>query len=150
MKSGTVVGLAVAAATLIGGAAVYYLQAFEYYERRDGLESVVIGGEAFAVQGYRGLDHDALPLRLRGCFRVSDPEAALAAGPAARRPEPFGAPSWFECWNAEALDEDLKAGRARAVSAEISGSGDFATERVVAIYPDGRAFQWRRLMKDVR
>lgn len=150
MRSGTVIGLGLAVLTVVGGAAAYYLQAYEYYDVRDGLASVDIGAQRFTVRDYRGLDNDALPLRLRGCFMLDDPEAAAAAGPPALRAEPFAAPSWFDCWDAPKIDADIKAGRATAVIAEVAGEGDFATERVVAIYPDGRAFQWRRLVKGGR
>ena len=147
LNLGRIVIIGLFAATVIGGAGAYYLQGYHYYEPVSGLAEVEIGGRPFAVEGYEGLDNGALPLRLRGCFRLRDPEGALAAGDAAADPEPFAAPGWFECWDAPALDADLKAGRARAVIAERGGEGEFATERVVAIYPDGRAYQWRRLRR---
>ena len=116
MKSGTVIGIGVAVVTVMGAVAAYTLQN-SYYERVSDVSEITIGA----------------------------PEQALEAGPPAPKPEPFAAPSWFECWDPEQLDADLQAGRARAVIAEQSGEGDFATERVVVGYPDGRAFQWRRL-----
>ncbi len=145
MKSGAWVGIGLLALAAIGGIAAYALQSFVYYEEVSGLETVEIGGRAFAVSDYQGLDNPTLPLRLRGCFQIADPEGALNAAPPAEKPEPFDAPGWFECWEPERLDADLIAGRAQAVLAETAGEGEFATERVVAIYPDGRAYQWRRL-----
>lgn len=150
MKSGTAIGLGLGVIALIGGAAMYYLQSYAYYQRQDGLEAIEIGGRRFAVSDYHGLVNDALPLRLRGCFRLADPEAALAAAPPAQNPEPFAAPGWFECWSAAAMDGDLKAGRAGAVVAAVEGEGDFAMERIVVVYPDGRGYQWRRLIKGER
>lgn len=132
----------------VGGAGLYYLQGHHYYQRVSGVASITIGGASFAVTGYDGLDNPALPLRLRGCFTLTEPAAALAAGAPTEKFEPFAAPGWFDCWDPAALDRDLKAGRAKAVIAERAGEGDFATERVVVIYPDGRGYQWRRLQKD--
>lgn len=145
MKTGTLIGVGLLLSGLVAGVAVYILQAHVYYEEVRGLEEIEIGAGRFSVSAYHGLDNDALPLRLRGCFRIADPEGALAAGDPALRPEPFAAPAWFECWDPARLDADLKAGRARAVVAARAGEGEFATERLVAIYPDGRAYQWRRL-----
>lgn len=152
--SGQWVGRAVIISMLVfaavAGGALYYLQGFHYYQRVAGLASIEIGGQSFAVSGYEGLDNPVLPLRLRGCFRLDDPDGALSAGGEAASPAPFAAPFWFECWDPAALDADLQAGRAQAVLAEIAGEGDFETQRIVVIYPDGRAYQWRRLSKDVR
>lgn len=147
MKSGTLIGIGFAAIALIAGASIYYLQGYAYYHEVEGLDSVEIGGARFAVSGYQGLDNDSLPLRLRGCFTLADPEGALAAGEPDPDAEPFEAPSWFECWDVEQLSRDLEAGRAQAVVAARVTTGEFDTERLVAIYPDGRAFQWRRIIK---
>lgn len=146
--SGSLVALVIAATAALGGGVIYYLQNFEHYKPVTGLTEISIGGARFGVSDYDGLDHDGWPMRLRGCFKLSDPEGALAAGRATARAEPFGAPDWFECWNAAEIDADLKAGRAKAVIAETTGEGEFTRERIVVVYPDGRAFQWRRLQKD--
>ena len=47
------------------------------------------------------------------------------------------------------MDQDVLAGRATAVSAERldEGRGAFF-ERVMIIYPDGRAYHWRRLRQE--
>ncbi len=147
MKSGTLVALGFAAVTLIAGASIYYLQGYVYYEPVKGLETVEIGGQPFAVSDYDGLDNASLPLRLRGCFNISDPAAALAAGEPAPDALPFEAPSWFECWDVEQLANDLTSGAAQAVIAERASNEEFKTERLVAIYPDGRAYQWRRILE---
>ena len=147
-RSGAWVGIVLGLVALLGGGAIFYLQNFEHYHPVDGLTEISVGGARFAVSDYRGLDHEAWPLRLRGCFTLADPEGALAAGAPAAKAEPFGAPDWFECWDAAAIDSDLKAGRAKAVIAETSGSGAFRQERIVVIHPDGRAYQWRRMKND--
>lgn len=147
MKTGTLVGVGLGVLTIAAGVAAYTLQA-SFYEPVEGLAEIEIGGAPFAVTDYVGLDNAARPLRLRGCFRLADPDAALAAGAPAPEAAPFNAPSWFDCWDAERIDADLRSGAAVAVVAETGGGGDFRNERIVAIYPDGRAYQWRRLVED--
>ncbi|MEM9724637.1 MAG: DUF6446 family protein [Pseudomonadota bacterium] len=145
-SSGAWVVLAIAGVAAIGGAAIFYLQNFDHYRPVAGLTEIEIGGAPFAVSDYDGLDHEGWPLRLRGCFMLADPAAAMAAGQRVEGAEPFSAPDWFECWDAARIDADLKAGRAQAVIAETSGSGEFAQQRIVVIYADGRGYQWRRLV----
>ena len=148
MNAGRWIVVGLAAFCVVAGAGLYYLQGYHYYERVEGVAEIEIGGEPFGVSDYVGLDNAALPLRLRGCFRLDAPDAAIAAGPSAKNAAPFAAPSWFDCWDPAQIDADLEAGRAVAVSAETAGEGDFATERIVVVYPDGRAFQWRRLASE--
>ena len=145
MKSGHWVVIGIAAVTAVAGVAVFYLDGFFHYKRVEGVEAIEIGGQSVAVREYVGLDNPSLPLRLRGCFQVEDPEAAIAAGERREDIEPFGAPFWFDCWDAEQIDADLRSGEATLVLAETAGSGDFVTERFVVIYADGRGYQWRRL-----
>lgn len=148
MKSGTAIGIGFAVIAVVAGAAIYYLQGFAYYSRVDGLSAVSIGGRDFAVTEYQGLDNKSLPLRLRGCFRLADPQAALEAGTPDPEAAPFEAPFWFDCWDVERLARDLRSGAAKAVIAEQETQGDdFRTERIVAIYPDGAAYQWRRIIE---
>lgn len=146
MKSGTVfaIGLSVLAAASLGVG--MYLNLYVYYRLVDGVTTLRIGDADLAVSAYQGLDNDALPLRLRGCFEFDDPEAALEAGEPARDPAPFDAPFWFSCWDAAALDADLRAGRARARVGDTAQAGEFFLQRVVVVYPDGRGFQWRRFV----
>ena len=148
MKSGTALGIGFALTAIGAAAAIYYIQNIWFSKIDDGRESVRIGGQDFAVSGYRGIDHPSLPQRLRGCFQFEEPAAARAAAPEAKDAVPFDAPSWFDCWDAAEIDADLKAGRAAAVLAEPAGTEDFAAERIVVVYPDGRGFQWRRLKSE--
>lgn len=147
MKSGTLIGVGFGLVALIAGVAIFALDGVVYYHRAPALDEIEIGGQSFAVSGYDGLENETLPLRLRGCFRLADPDAALVAGDAAPGAEPFGAPFWFECWDAARIDADLKRGAARAVVAETLTQGEFVFERVVVIYPSGEAYQWRRLVE---
>ena len=143
-RSGSWIGIAILLIAAIGGAMIFYLRNFEHYRQVSGVEEITISGARFAVSNYQGLDHQSWPQRLRGCFRLKDPEGALALAKPAPDAVPYAAPGWFECWNAEALHAALKDGSAKAVIAESHDRGGFVQERVVAIFPDGRAYQWRR------
>lgn len=123
----------------IFGAGLWYAQVYAYYERVDGLATLRIGGTDVKVSGYRGIDADTSPLKLRGCFRL-DPAAVEA--PTAPAPTPLIAPGWFDCFDAEAIGAALERGEARAVIAQANDAPGF--DRIVAIFPDGRAYQWRQ------
>ena len=149
MKAGAWIGIGLIASALIGGAAIFYLQAFYYYKPVKDLPEIRIGGLVYPLSAYDGLDDTATPLRLRGCFTLEEgadaAAEAIALTPKADRAEPFGAPFWFDCWDPARIAADIASGEAVALSAERGGEGDFAHERVVALYPDGRGYQWRRL-----
>jgi hypothetical protein len=127
------------ALAVIFGAGLWYAQVYAYYERVDGLAAVRIGGRDVAVSDYRGVDADTSPLKMRGCFRL-DP--AAVAAPPAPAPTPLIAPGWFDCFDAGAIGEALERGEARAVIAQADDAPGF--DRIVAIFPDGRAYQWRQ------
>ncbi|MEO0363091.1 MAG: DUF6446 family protein, partial [Pseudomonadota bacterium] len=121
------------------GAALWWFQTRGHYDEVAGLDVVEIAGAAAEVEDYRGLDGASSPLKLRGCFRV----AGAVDGPPAPNAEPLIAPGWFDCFDAEAIASDLGSGAARAVLAAFNEPYGF--DRVVALYPDGRAFQWRQI-----
>ena len=124
---------------LIFGAALWWFQTRGFYEETVRSE-VIIAGAAIPVTGYRGIDADTSPLKLRSCF-IADP----IAGPAPEAPEPLVAPGWFDCFDAEAIDADLASGAARAVLAAFNAPYGF--DRIIVQYPDGRAYQWRQINK---
>jgi hypothetical protein len=140
-SNGTVLALGFALVAALFGAALWYAQVHAFYERVQGLGVVSIAGAAVPVTGYAGLDGTASPLKLRGCFRL-DP-AALPAAPAAAKPTPLVAPGWFDCFDAKAIDAALRRGEARALVAASEEPAGF--DRIVAVFPDGRAYQWRQI-----
>ncbi len=125
------------------GIALWWFQTRAYYVREtvEGPRAVLIAGREVPAAGYDGIDASTSPLKLRGCFRL----AAPLDGPPADKPEPPVSPGWFDCFDAESLDADLKTGAAAAVLAEFNAPYGF--DRVVAAYPDGRAFEWRQINK---
>ncbi|QIE54667.1 histidine kinase [Pikeienuella piscinae] len=131
-----VIGLALFA--LVFGAALWWFQTRGYYHEVTGVTSVTVAGAAVPVSDYQGIDADTSPLKMRGCFRAEG-----LSGPEAPEAEPHIAPGWFECFDAGAITADLASGAATAVRAASNEPHGF--DRIIAVYPDGRAFQWRQI-----
>ncbi len=123
---------------LVFGAALWWFQTRGHYVSVEGVEEVVVAGEHVPVAHYEGIDGGSSPLKLRACFRADGLD-----GPEAEAAEPLVAPGWFACFDAERISQDLAAGRARAILAESNAPYGF--DRVVAAYPDGRAYEWRQI-----
>jgi hypothetical protein len=138
--SGKAIVLGLAAFAAIFAAGLWYAQVWAFYERVEGLATVAIAGVAVPVSAYQGIDAASSPLKRRGCFRL-DP--AAVAGPPAANPAPLTAPYWFACFDAAAIGAALERGEARAVLAAKDESPGI--DRIVAIYPDGRAYEWRQV-----
>ena len=147
MKTNQLV-LVVFGATIVAALALglWMRQTFDY-QPVEGLTEISIGGQSFEVRDYVGVDNPDAPSRLRGCFTVLDPEGAVAAGTPAPGFEPFAAPDGFDCWRPKEMHEDLLAGRATALIAEVAKGRAANFERIVVVYPDGRAYQQRRLVQ---
>ena len=136
-------GLVILAA--IGGVAMYWLQVHAYYEELPAQDTIMMtplggGPVALPVRNFRGIDADTSPLRYRACFTLAAPTATLLRH---RDPTPLNAPHWFDCFDAGAIGDDLGTGAARAYVAEANI--EYGFDRVVAVYPDGRAFAWHQM-----
>ena len=59
------------------------------------------------------------------------------------KPTPLYGPSWFSCFNADAIGEALERGEALAFMSEHDISP--GVDRVVAVFPDGRAYAWHQV-----
>lgn len=124
--------------TAIFGVALWYTQFYAFYEETERVR-VTIAGESYAVTGWQGIDASSSPLKLRACFRLAEAPDA----PPAENPTPLVAPPWFECFDAAAIGRALEDGRATAyLAAREEADG---VHRVVARFPDGRAYMWRQL-----
>lgn len=125
------------------GLGMYYAQVYAYYVETQA-DTVQVAGEAVPVADWRGIDADTSPNKMRACFTV-DP-AAFEDVDLAPYPEPLLAPDWFDCFDARAIAGDLESGSAIAYLAEDetpAGADDYEILRMIAVYPDGRAFMWR-------
>ena len=141
-RSGKLLAAGIVAGGAVFGAGLWYAQTQSYYKRVEGLTEVTIGGKAFAVRDYRGLDGRTSPLKLRGCFTLDDPGAAIAAGEPAEDAVPLTTPGWFECFDAEAILAAIRDGSATAIMAgEDEGDG---ADLYMAVFEDGRAYRWRQ------
>ena len=149
MKSGTALVVGLAAVLAVAGAAMYYLQVYAFYYEVDAEGGILLWGQdgsaAASVEplSFAGIDADSSPIRYRSCFDLgplrSDIPARLVAYP---DPAPPVAPHWFDCFDAEAIGQDLEAGRAAALFGFPTDAG---IDRVVALYPDGHGFAWNQI-----
>ncbi|MFV0386114.1 DUF6446 family protein [Paracoccus sp. (in: a-proteobacteria)] len=138
------------AATLAAGGGVWYAQEYGFYETLDpaGPDAVILatpaGGGApaqLAVSDFQGIDADSSPMRWRACFRLAAPPAPQDFTP---YPDatPLIGPRWFDCYDAGRITADLASGAAKAVLGQSGIRPD--VDRVLAIYPDGRAYGWHQ------
>ncbi len=153
MKGKYVVGFIVLTA-LAAGAALYYLQEYAFYrpvaatapEAQVRLRTLDGGApEPMLISGdFQGIDADSSPLRFRSCFLTPMTLPMLTETyQIYAKPTPLNAPSWFDCFDASQIGADLESGKAVAfLSEENIHPG---VDRVVAVYPDGRAYAWQQL-----
>jgi hypothetical protein len=137
--------------TLLAGAALYYLQVYYFY---DEVSLASEGGDVemkltladgsvidLPARGFRGIDATSSPIRFRACLKTGLPQdVGLTPYETA---EPLNAPGWFDCFDAQQIGADLEAGVARAYLGQRDIT--YGIDRVLAIYPDGRAFAWHQI-----
>lgn len=138
VNPGRIATLAIVLAAALAGGAMYYLQVYGYYETLPPQQTYAVDGtDGLAITGFRGIDSTSSPLRYRACFTVTGDLPDLPARPGA---EPLNAPGWFDCFDAARIGADLESGAATAVLAR--GNQPYGFDRVMALYPDGRAYVW--------
>ena len=62
------------------------------------------------------------------------------------KPVPLIGPSWFGCFDANKIGEALEKGEAIAFLSQANIAPQI--DRVVAVFPDGRAYAWHQLSPD--
>ncbi|MCC6306489.1 MAG: histidine kinase [Rhodobacteraceae bacterium] len=152
--NGRIVAGGLVSVALLAGAAMYWLQVYVFYEPIAGAAIALtpVGGRApqpVAVAGFEGIDSESSPVRFRACFHLDMSLATLTETYAIYpEPVPLVAPGWFRCFDAGAIGAALEAGEAVAFlgEAEIRPGVD----RIVAVFPDGRAFAWHQLNARLR
>jgi len=141
---GRIAAVALVLAGLLGGLGMYYFQVHAFYDRLPEQDVLrVQAGEGvldLAITGFEGIDSDSSPLRYRACFTLPGRPEGMVPHSA---PQPLNAPGWFRCFDAGTLERDLSAGRAGAWLVE--GNFRYGFDRVMALYPDGRAFLWHQM-----
>ncbi len=153
--NGKIVGGFLVVTALVAGIAMYWLQVYAFYEpvsftpgdeiRLTPIESPV--PEAIVVEDVQGIDATSSPLRFRACFTTPLTHAMLTetyrAYPAAA---PTIAPGWFDCFDANAIGAALEKGEALAFLSQENIAPKI--DRVVAVFPDGRAYAWHQVQPE--
>lgn len=145
--NGKWVAAAILGPALLAGAAVWWLQVYAYYERVEPVgphEMTLVTTEGapvpLRVEDWEGIDASSSPQRFRACFRTHLPQdQGFQPYPGA---EPLNAPGWFDCFDARQIGEALERGEARAYLSARNVHVD--VDRVIAIFPDGRAYAWQQ------
>lgn len=147
--NGRIIAIFLVAAGVIAGGAMYWLQVHAFYREvrlaSDGgtvtLRAVRADGTSqdLLVSDFHGIDAESSPIRFRACFSTAAQDG-LAIYPNA---VPLVAPGWFDCFDAATIGADLAEGRATAVMGEANVT--YGIDRVLALYPDGRAFAWHQI-----
>lgn len=149
MKGSTLMGGLLVFTAVFSGA-LWYAQNYAYYEVTEteefDLQMTRLDGDLAPApaRGFTILDAWTSPLKFRACFNMEESLPALRETyqPYADA-EPLMPPGWFDCFDTEALHADLEEGRAVA----FLGQRDISEgiDRVIAVYPDGRAYSWHQL-----
>lgn len=152
MNAGKIIVGAIVIVAAIAGGFLWYTAERAFYEPvafQPGAEIrlVPLTGdqpEAIVVGAVQGIDAESSPIKFRACFTTP---LSLAMLTETYRPyegaEPLVAPSGFDCFDAQAIGRALETGEALAFLSEPGIHP--GVDRVVAVFPDGRAFAWHQL-----
>lgn len=149
--TGKILTIVIVLSALLAGVGMYYLQVYAFYEDvtptgSDDVQLTTLDGtrETILYEDFQAIDSESSPIRYRACFTTSTPLSTLTAtyeqyvGAA-----PRNAPGWFECFDAEAIGEDIAMGRAQVFTSERNR--EFGIDRVVAITENGRGYVWHEV-----
>lgn len=147
--NGRTAAIVIVVAGVLMAVGVWYAQVYGYYDRLDTAEIRMTPindapAELIEMSDFQGIDANSSPLRFRGCFKVKQTIAELSSRykPMAK-PTPLNGPGWFDCYDARTVGEALEAGEATAFLGERNIAD--GVDRVIAVFPDGRAFAWHQL-----
>ena len=140
---------------LAAGAAIYWLQEYAFYTPatfQPGAEidlTLLETGlpEPILADNVQGIDATSSPLRFRACFHTPMSQAMLTETyKVYDQPTPLNAPNWFDCFDAAAIGAALQSGEAIAFLSQANIAPTI--DRVVAVFPDGRAYAWHQISPD--
>lgn len=161
--NGKIVGGILVVSGLVAGVLMYWLQLYAFYtpvsfQPGNEIRLTPISSdlpEVIVAENITGIDATSSPLRFRACFTTPLSQALLTETYVVYdHAEPLVAPGWFDCFDATAIGEALETGEAIAFLSEknINSKTDAAgvvqpsgIDRVVAVFPDGRAYAWHQL-----
>jgi len=150
--NGKIAAGAIVISAAVAGVAIWYLQVYAFYEPvtfvpgQEIMLTTIEGGapEPILAEDITGIDAESSPLRFRACFTTPLTQAMLSETYVAYDgAEPLVAPGWFDCFDAVEIGTALERGEALAFLSQASVHTD--VDRVVAVFPDGRAFAWHQL-----
>ena len=153
--NGKIVGGFIVLTALIAGGAIFYLQEYAYYQpatftKGAEIALTALNGkvEPIPVTDIQGIDATSSPLRFRACFHASTDLATLTESyKTYDKAVPLNGPSWFTCFDAAKIGDALEKGEAVAFLAQADIAPQI--DRVVAVFPDGRAFAWHQVKPGV-
>ena len=140
---------------LAAGAAIYWLQEYAFYSAatfQPGAEielTLLESGqpEPILADGVQGIDATSSPLRFRAGFHTPMSQAMLTETyKVYQGATPLNGPSWFDCFDAAAIGKALDSGEAIAFLSQSNIAPSI--DRVVAVFPDGRAYAWHQISPD--
>ena len=144
MTSGRIAVLGLVLPAVAVGVGIYYTQVYGYYDTLEPQTGYAIatpdGAAALTIAAFAGIDSASSPLRYRACFEITSSLPTLIDYDGAT---PLVAPGWFDCYDARTIGGDLENGVARGVLVEQDTPYGF--DRVMALYPGGRAFVWPQI-----
>lgn len=146
--NGRLVGGILIGAALLSGIAIYWLQVYAFYRDVPEAEAALTltdrdgKVEPLAVSDFRAIDASSSPIRFRACFRTSLAASEMERFAPYPGAEPLIAPRWFDCFDAPAISAALASGAAKAFLGAAHSEG---YDRVIALYPDGRAYAWQQI-----
>lgn len=152
MNAGKVIVGAIVIVAAIAGGVLWYTAERAFYQPvafQPGAEIRLVPltsdqPEAIVVGGVVGIDATSSPIKFRACFTTPLTLATLTETyKDYPRAEPLVAPSGFDCFDAAAIGKALETGEALAFLSEPKIHP--GVDRVVAVFPDGRAYAWHQL-----
>lgn len=150
INTGKLIGIFIVVTSLIFAGALYYTQVYAYYEDVSsstelGLVNLTTGEhEQLLVSSMQATDGTSSPIKFRACFTTPLSQAMLTETfEMYENPTPLTAPGWFDCFDATAIGHALEHGEAIAFL-DTRNIHD-GVDRVIAVFPDGRAYAWNQL-----
>ncbi|MBN2631841.1 MAG: histidine kinase [Rhodobacteraceae bacterium] len=150
--NGKIAAWAIVISATVAGIAIYSLQVHAFYAPasvtpgQDITLTTIESGqpEPILANAVTGIDAGNSPLGYRACFTTPLTQAMLSETYVAYDgAEPGAAPGWFACFDAMAIGAALARGEALAFLSQSNIAAEI--DRVVAVFPDGRAFAWHQL-----
>ncbi|KAJ05016.1 DUF6446 family protein [Sulfitobacter mediterraneus] len=147
--NGKIVGIVIMVSALIAGLGLYYLQIYGFYREVPVADVTLVSltsqePEPIAAGAVQAIDADSSPIRFRACFTTDLglpllTETYVLVDSAT----PRNAPGWFDCFDAEALGNEIETGTALTFLGQKNIA--YGVDRIVAITDDGRGYVWHEL-----